>query len=1298
MNKLKIGVLLAAFTLFAVTMTADVANAAGGQNSHVSGTSLTKRSHTGSGSTVGLDDIESNISLLGSVDLPSQPYAVDVQGTYAFVACDVDGLLIYDLSNTASPTLVDQVTDMSGSYDVVVRGDYAYVADYEGLFIVDVSDPTNASLAGSLLSSFPYYGVDASGDYAYVTISQGALWVIDVSNPSSPSMVGNLTLPEANPGAISYQNDYVYICDGASGLVTVDVSTPSSPSAADTLSLAGTPLDVSAFGDHLIVAISGSYIAIDIATPSEPTHLFSTSVSPLGAVSLIENTAVIMGTSASNNYVAIFTQSNWTYSSEDGYYNPDSNEPFVDGELVGTTYICAISQTTLYMLDASAALGGYQTSYTVTLNNIDTSAFPQLTCSVTVEDGSSNPVTGLTASNFSLTEDDASQSLASFTEQGSGSYDIVYTTANSATDGSSHAVEVNVTNGFASGSDTESYNAPLVYDVTIDAIDASAFPVVTSTVSVLIGGSPYAGLTAADFALSEDNSDQTLTSATAVSDSYELVYTTSNAAEDGSNRAVAVSMTNGTGSDESSYTAPEAYGVTVDALDASGFPAISATVTVLGFDETPVSGLTLSDFSLSEDDASQTLASATEQGDNSYILVYTTSGTDEDGTSRTVDVNVDDGSGSGSASGSYTAPETYTVSIDNLDESAFPQITGTISVLHFNGDPVAGLSMSDFSLSEDEASQTLTSVTEEEDNSYTVVYSTSNPAEDGSTRTVEVAVSHDDRSDSGDGSYQAPQVPGLVISDEIILIGEVVDVPVTVANFHNISVLELYIDYDTSKLTFSDLVQDNINGAVFNDNEGTVIFSWFSTTPLDLMDDDTLFTLQFETDGLVNGETTDLTWGEASYMADFDAIVFQEDAFIDGSVHGISTAIISGSLSYFTSEIALQGGTVNLTGDTTLAATSDENGSFLFEDILPGSYMVSAEMSDEGHPGVNTLDAYRIQVSLDEINPFETGYQSYAADVDQSALVNTMDAYKIQRVVVGLDEGFDAGEWAFISSSYGMTTENWADAELLRSFSLMGVDSTDQNFYGVRLGDANNTWPSLFIENDEEEEIIGSMTIAEAVVSPGGTATVELRAEGLMDLGVIEYHIEFDPTVVSLQSYDLAALGGAIASTTDSTINVSWFDIQTPLNCGDRILGSFTFQAVNEVNVQSDLELTSVVLGDANGIELFTEQNDGSIMVSNTMGVNYQGAELVTDWALRPSYPNPFNAYTTLSFDVKDAAEVQIHVYNVLGDLVTTLVQGNLPKGRYTKSVNAQNWSSGTYFVVMKSQAFNKVQKIVLLK
>ena len=62
------------------------------------------------------------------------------------------------------------------------------------------------------------------------------------------------------------------------------------------------------------------------------------------------------------------------------------------------------------------------------------------------------------------------------------------------------------------------------------------------------------------------------------------------------------------------------------------------------------------------------------------------------------------------------------------------------------------------------------------------------------------------------------------------------------------------------------------------------------------------------------------------------------------------------------------------------------------------------------------------------------------------------------------------------------------------------------------------------------------------------------------------------------------------------------------------------------------------------------------------------------------------------------SAMVSVRVYNILGQLVRTLVDGNQNAGTYSVTFNASSLSSGVYFYRIQSGVFTAVKKMMLLK
>ena len=112
---------------------------------------------------------------------------------------------------------------------------------------------------------------------------------------------------------------------------------------------------------------------------------------------------------------------------------------------------------------------------------------------------------------------------------------------------------------------------------------------------------------------------------------------------------------------------------------------------------------------------------------------------------------------------------------------------------------------------------------------------------------------------------------------------------------------------------------------------------------------------------------------------------------------------------------------------------------------------------------------------------------------------------------------------------------------------------------------------------------------------------------------------------------------------------------------------------------------------DLDGTEHFTE----TINVNNLTSVKEVEP---TKFELKQNYPNPFNPTTEIRYQISEAGNVKLSVFDVLGREVTTLVNGVEEPGYKSVKVDATNLSSGMYFYRLESGGFAQTMKMIIMK
>ncbi len=85
-------------------------------------------------------------------------------------------------------------------------------------------------------------------------------------------------------------------------------------------------------------------------------------------------------------------------------------------------------------------------------------------------------------------------------------------------------------------------------------------------------------------------------------------------------------------------------------------------------------------------------------------------------------------------------------------------------------------------------------------------------------------------------------------------------------------------------------------------------------------------------------------------------------------------------------------------------------------------------------------------------------------------------------------------------------------------------------------------------------------------------------------------------------------------------------------------------------------------------------------------------------YSLSQNYPNPFNPTTNIRFKLPEASNVQLTVYNLLGQKVATLINNRMSAGVHVVQFDASHLASGLYFYRLKAGSFVMNKKMMLIK
>ncbi|HZW39344.1 MAG TPA: T9SS type A sorting domain-containing protein [Ignavibacteriaceae bacterium] len=171
----------------------------------------------------------------------------------------------------------------------------------------------------------------------------------------------------------------------------------------------------------------------------------------------------------------------------------------------------------------------------------------------------------------------------------------------------------------------------------------------------------------------------------------------------------------------------------------------------------------------------------------------------------------------------------------------------------------------------------------------------------------------------------------------------------------------------------------------------------------------------------------------------------------------------------------------------------------------------------------------------------------------------------------------------------------------------------------------------------------------------------------------------------------------------DPITNVGWINTQQEEKMHYVSTGPFTLEAGKPV----DILYGSIIAGGNNNLDAVRRGRDYTRQIHEFVQSNFsnfnitdvkENKNIPANFSLSQNYPNPFNPSTKINYTLPYTAKVKLQVYDVLGNLITTIVNEEQNAGSYKVDLDLSKFSSGIYFFQLQAGNFIQTKKMILMK
>lgn len=380
-----------------------------------------------------------------------------------------------------------------------------------------------------------------------------------------------------------------------------------------------------------------------------------------------------------------------------------------------------------------------------------------------------------------------------------------------------------------------------------------------------------------------------------------------------------------------------------------------------------------------------------------------------------------------------------------------------------------------------------------------------------------------------------------------------------------------------------------------------------------------------------------------------------------------------------------------------LSTYSDKTGNYQFTDAVPlrSRYTIAPFKNDNPLNGVTTLDIALMSKHMIGLEPLDSPYKMIAADVNNSGSITNFDVVEIRRLILGVYDNFPSNNsWRFVDKKYVFPNPDnpfeETFPERIADTMATGIE-VNEHFVSIKVGDVDGS----AVANAQQE------------VTPRNNAVLELYTEdcnfrpgdpveAIVSTTESITGYQFTLQMNGLQLLDLLPLTPGMDRShfavfkDKNAFTVSWNANRQAEMPRFKVI----FKAQTEGSLHQNLRLSHQIThaegytaaGETAALSLVFGRPDGAKI---TTGVGLE---------LYQNQPNPFSERTMVSFNLPEATEATLSVFDETGRLCYRQ-EGYFTEGYQSVSLSAdQVKASGVLFYRLDTNSESITRKLVLLR